>query len=135
MSMFVFVLSLSLIALGGARASAATVRPLEEFCNEVGNQNDVCKLDGQDQAEGDQGLLRPDGIVKRVFDLMSWLTGLLAGIFIIVGAIRLITSGGNKDTIKSARNTVIYAVVGLAVIILANLIINFVIALSNEANG
>lgn len=118
-----------------ARAFAAAVRPLESFCTETGGQGEVCDLDRQDKAESDTDLLSQDGIVKKVFDLVSWLTGLLAGVFIIVGGFRLITSGGNKDTVKSTRNTVIYAAVGLAVIILANLIINVVVGLSNKASN
>lgn len=128
-----FIFSLSLVHSNGV--VNAEVRPLDGFCEEVGGQGDVCELDKQDKAESDTDLLSQDGIVKRVFDLMSWLTGLLAGIFIVVGAFKLITSGGNKDSVKSARNTIIYAAVGLAVIILGNLIINVVIGLSNEANG
>ena len=129
------VFSLSLSLASSKAAYADPVRPLDSFCTEVGNTGDICELDQNDKTAGDNGLLAKDGIVKKVFDLLSWLTGLLAGIFIIVGGFRLITSGGNKDTVKSARNTVIYAAVGLAVIILANLIINVVIGLSNQANS
>jgi hypothetical protein len=129
-----FTIFILLVSVGNLVSYGAD-RPLDGFCAEVGMTGDICTQDYQDKSEGDGDLLSKDGIVKRTFDLMSWLTGLLAGVFIVVGAFRLITSGGNKDTIKSARNTVVYAAIGLAVIILSNLIINFVIGLSNEANS
>ncbi len=133
-AIFVFVVALSQFA-AGSKSYAEEVRPLDSFCEEVGGTGDICALDAQDKAESDTDLLSEDGIVKRTFDLISWLTGLLAGIFIIVGAFKIMTSGGNKDSVKSARNTIIYAAVGLAVIILGKLIINVVIGLSNQANG
>ncbi|MBX4197632.1 hypothetical protein KW801_03715 [Candidatus Saccharibacteria bacterium] len=46
---------------------------------------------------------------------------------IIVGGFRYITSGGNPESTKSARNTILYAIIGLVVVALAQLIARFVL--------
>lgn len=53
--------------------------------------------------------------VQNVTDFMLQLAGALSVIFIIVGAVKFTTSGGDPQRIASARSTVIYAVIGLIV--------------------
>ncbi|MDQ5914080.1 MAG: hypothetical protein QG623_699 [Patescibacteria group bacterium] len=130
-----------LFALGLPARGAIEVdpgRPLNAFCEEVkngnpagvggsGKQPEVCEQDNADPKG--ESLLSSGGIVDRVFKLISWLTGLLAVIFIMVGGFKFATSGGNKESVKSARNMIIYAMVGLAVILLSNLIFNIIIGI------
>ena len=104
---------------------ADEVKPLESFCNEVGADKEVCANSASDP--GGKSLLEKDGIVDRVFRLISWLTGMLAVVFIFIGGFKLAVSGGDKDSVKSARNMIIYAMVGLTVILLSNLIFNLII--------
>lgn len=112
---------------GGRMVFADEVKPLEGFCNEVGADKEVCANSASDP--GGKSLLEKDGIVDRVFRLISWLTGMLAVVFIFVGGFKLAVSGGDKDSVKSARNMIIYAMVGLTVILLSNLIFNLIIGL------
>jgi hypothetical protein len=46
---------------------------------------------------------------------------------LIYGGFKYITSGGDESGAKSARNTIIYAVVGLVIVALAQFIVKFVI--------
>lgn len=121
------ILMASCFVVAGANVRAEEVKPLEAFCNEVGADKEVCKNSTNDP--GGKSLLEADGIVDRVFRLISWLTGMLAVVFIFVGGFKFATSGGNKDSVKSARNMIIYAMVGLAVILLSNLIFNIIIGI------
>ena len=50
-----------------------------------------------------------------------------AVMMIIVGGFRYITSGGASDSVSSAKNTIIYAIVGLVVVALAQFIVQFVL--------
>jgi hypothetical protein len=50
---------------------------------------------------------------------------------IIYGGFRYITSGGDSGRVGSAKNTLIYAIVGLIIVALAQLIVNFVITQAN----
>lgn len=65
--------------------------------------------------------------VKDVINIISVFAGAIAVIMIIVGGFRYITSAGNAEGTKSARNTIVYAVVGLIVIALAQIIVHFVL--------
>jgi hypothetical protein len=60
--------------------------------------------------------------------------GALSVVFIIIGAMRLTASQGSPDRVKTARNTIIFAVIGLAVALLAGVIINLVVFVSGEFN-
>jgi hypothetical protein len=65
--------------------------------------------------------------VKIVINILMYGLGVIAVIMIIVGGIRYTTSGGDASGIKSARDTILYAVVGLVVAILSYAIVNFVL--------
>lgn len=62
------------------------------------------------------------------------LSGTVAIIMIIYSGIRFITSGGDQKTISSARQTLVYAVIGLIVVILSFAIIYFIGYLTNSTS-
>ena len=72
-----------------------------------------------------------DGMLKTAIDLFSLVVGVIAVIMIIVGGVKYITSGGDSGNVTGAKNTILYAVVGLVVVALAQVIVRFV--LSNVA--
>ena len=53
---------------------------------------------------------------------------------IIVGGIRYITSGGDSGNISSAKNTIIYAVIGLIIVALAQILVHYVLSSVNNAS-
>ena len=67
-------------------------------------------------------------VLPTVVNVLLFLIGALSVIMIIYGGIRYVTSGGDQGAITSAKNTIMYSVVGLVVAILAYAIVNFVIA-------
>lgn len=71
-----------------------------------------------------------DGVrdaINTVVDILSWVVGVISVIMIIVGGFRYITSGGASDKVTGAKNTIIYALIGLVIVALAQFIVNFVI--------
>lgn len=56
------------------------------------------------------------------------LAGALAVLFIAIGGFRYTTSGGDPQGIQQAKNTILYAVIGLVLAMLAQFIIGFVIS-------
>lgn len=74
-------------------------------------------------------------IITAVVDILSVIVGALAVIMIIVGGLRYITSGGDSSGTASAKNTIIYAVVGLLIVIFAQVIVNFAIEESTTPAG
>jgi|GEM_PF-500715 len=65
--------------------------------------------------------------IKTVVNILSAAAGIAAVIMIIVGGLRYITSAGNPDAAKGAKNTILYAVVGLIIVALAQIIVHFAI--------
>ncbi len=63
--------------------------------------------------------------IETIVKLLTFIVGAASVIMIIYGALRFITSGGNSDSAKSARSIIIYALVGLVLALLANVIISF----------
>ena len=46
---------------------------------------------------------------------------------IIVGGFKYITSGGNDGNVSTAKNTILYAVIGLVIVALAQIIVRYVL--------
>lgn len=91
---------------------------------------DLSITDGADAARGaDQvaDLFGSAGIITTVTNILLFIVGAIAVIMVIIGGFRYVVSGGNTANITTAKNTILYAVVGLIVAILAYALINFVI--------
>lgn len=65
--------------------------------------------------------------VKKLINTLLFVLGAVAVIVIIVGGIRYTTSDGDPGKIQSAKNVILYAVIGVIVSMLAYAIVNFVI--------
>lgn len=65
--------------------------------------------------------------IKNIINLLSAIIGVVAVIIIIFNGFRFITSGGDSNAISSARRGIIFAIVGLIVVVLAQVIVRFVI--------
>lgn len=73
-------------------------------------------------------LANGDGsLVKRVINIMLYAIGVVSVIMLIMGGFRYVISGGQKEAVTAAKNTILYAIVGLLVAIFAYAIIKFVI--------
>jgi uncharacterized membrane protein YuzA (DUF378 family) len=60
-------------------------------------------------------------------NIFSLIVGIVAVIMIIVGGLKYITSGGDSNNVSSAKSTIIYAIIGLVVVALAQFIVQFVL--------
>lgn len=65
--------------------------------------------------------------VKRFINIMLWIIGVLSVVFLIWGGIRYVTSAGDSNKVTAAKNTIVYAIVGLIIAILSYAMVNFVI--------
>ena len=75
----------------------------------------------------------PDGgsdlstTIGHVINILSIIAGVAAVIMIIIGGLRYIISGGDSNSTSGAKNTIIYALVGLVVAVLAQALVRFVL--------
>ena len=65
--------------------------------------------------------------ITNIVNILLFLAGAIAVIVIIIGGIRYVMSSGDAGQVQAAKNTILYAVVGLVVVIMAYAIVNFVI--------
>ena len=67
------------------------------------------------------------GIFRTITNVLLFLIGAVAVIMLIIGGIRYTISGGDSTAVTSAKNTILYAVIGIVVALLAYAIVNFVL--------
>lgn len=66
-------------------------------------------------------------LIKLIINIFSLIVGIVAVIMIIIGGLKYITSGGDSGNITGAKNTILYAIIGLVVVALAQFIVRFVL--------
>ena len=87
---------------------------------------------GANCAQGDQTpttIFGSGGIFTVIVNILLFIIGAIAVIMLIVGGIRYVISGGDQAQVTSAKNTIMYAIVGIIIAILAYAIVNFVLGI------
>jgi hypothetical protein len=84
-------------------------------------------LDGCNSDVSDSGT-DIDDLITDIVNIISLIVGVVAVIMIIIGGFKYITSGGNDSNVASAKNTIMYAIIGLVIVALAQFIVRFVLA-------
>lgn len=72
-------------------------------------------------------------ILTLVINIFSLVVGVAAVIMIIIGGLRYIISGGDSGNVTSAKNTILYAIIGLVVVALAQFIVKYVLTKVDSA--
>ena len=73
------------------------------------------------------------GIFAQVTNVMLFIIGAISVIMIIIGGLRYVLSGGDSANVSAAKNTILYAIVGIIVALLAYAAVNFIT--NTFANG
>ncbi|MEK7561343.1 MAG: TrbC/VirB2 family protein [Patescibacteria group bacterium] len=84
-----------------------------------------CSKGGLSQGQTNQKL---NNIIHTIINLLSVVVGVVAVIMIIIGGLRYITSGGSDTSVTSAKNTILYAIIGLIIVALAQVLVRFVLS-------
>ena len=108
--------------------SFATV-PAYAVTDGVCDDTSITLSEGADCAKGtDQAtnLFGQGGIFAAITNVLLFLIGAIAVIMLIIGGIRYVISGGDQAQVTSAKNTILYAVVGIVVAFLAFAAVRFV---------
>lgn len=113
--------------IGGALffAPMAGAQLLDPVCEDT-PQATVCQ-ENTPQSHGDNRIYGPNGILTRVAKIISYIVGITSVIVVIIGGLKYITSNGDPKTVNSAKDTVLYAMVGLIVTGISQGIIIFVL--------
>lgn len=111
------------VALSSLSASATDL--LDQACTPSSASSAICK---DRTVSTDNPLTGTNGTLYKVTIIISIISGVIAVIMIMVSGFRYITSGGDAQKISSAKNTLVGAIIGLVVIVLARVIITFVLS-------
>ena len=94
-------------------------------------QDDVCEgiqlTGGGANCNPPPGSPTVSGTLETAINILSIIVGVAAVIMIIVGGLQYILSAGDSAKTGTAKNTILYAVIGLAIVALSQVIVNFVL--------
>lgn len=99
--------------------AAAGTTPQDQICSGIGLTGSSCSSNA--------GASKLQGVVGFVVNLLSWIVGIAAIIMMIIAGIKYVTSGGESSSVASAKNTLIFALIGLVIAALAQVIVHFVL--------
>lgn len=71
------------------------------------------------------------GTLQQVTNVLIFLVGAISVLMIIIGGVRYVTSNGEQAGTKSAKDTILYAIIGLVVAFMAYAVVNFVVTSFN----
>ena len=128
------------LLIGVTLALAAVVTPLVPAtptyaaCATTGDGEDApVKLDatnGIDCAQGDgtpANLFGAGSIFTTIVNVLLFVIGAISVIMLIIGGIRYTTSAGDSGNVTAAKNTIMYAIIGLVIAFLAFAVVNWVL--------
>ncbi len=99
----------------GACTQANTTGEVPEICKDTVN------------ATGENPIVGPSGIVTKGLQVLVIVIGIIAVVMLVISGLRLIMSGGDPKNAASARDGILYAGIGIVVVVTAQLLINFVL--------
>ena len=105
-----------MLAAVGVAAGTASALTLEEGAQAA--RCDGCPED----------LFGDTGVFKQITNTILYGVGVVAVIVLIIGGIRYLISGGDAKKVTDAKNTILYAIIGLIIALLSFAIVNFVIS-------
>jgi len=117
--LFTFALLIGLVGFVAQPVGAINV--FKDSCKGSNSSDAVC-------TEAGKGATGASDLIQRLITTLLYVVGVISIIVMIVGGIKYVTSDGDSSKVNSAKNTILYAVIGLVVAMLAFAIVNFVVA-------
>lgn len=115
--------------------SAQRVDVLDPACSDeqgnplpAGRRPAFCDDNATNNDDSDNPIVGKEGILNRVISILSFVVGLACVLVIIISGLRFIVSAGDSNSISSARRSLLYAVVGLLIVIVARVLVRFILS-------
>lgn len=122
-------LIISIVSLAAVLGlSTATMAPVDAAACDKPNSSACKALGGANKTtDPDDRKKTVPGAFKTVVNILLFVIGAVSVIMIVIGGIRYVTSNGESSALTSAKNTILYAIVGLVVAIFSYAIVGFVL--------
>lgn len=98
---------------------------LDEACNTSEAKNSTYCQNRVNNADPDENPVQD--LIVKITNIVAWMGGIIAVIFIIYAGFRYVISSGNPEKTSAALKTIIYSLAGLITIIAARTLIVLVI--------
>lgn len=90
-------------------------------------QQGACDAAGDQACDSGTATSSLNKTIANIINLLSVVAGIIAVIMIILAGLRYVTSAGSTEGVASAKRSLLYAIVGLVVVALAQIIVRFVL--------
>lgn len=112
------------------RAADADVDPFQTLCQADRAGSKLCQdlKRTNSEASASRGVLGPNGIATKIVQIIVYFTGVISVIMVIIGAVKYTLSAGDSNATQSAKNTIMYALIGLVVALFSQVIVSFVLS-------
>ena len=120
----IVVLGLAVTPVMLSTTAQAATTPKEQICLGSGGVWDAGAKTCTNANSGGGTL---EGLFKNIVNILLYVIGAISVIMIVIGGFRYVVSGGDSSSVTGAKNTIFYAIIGLAVSIAAYAIVNFVV--------
>lgn len=125
------LLSLSMVTFTGAAVLSlspvgAQVNVLDPVC-QAKPDAEACQENRKSQTPTDNSIYGPNGILTKIVRIISIILGIAAVIMVIVGGFQYSLASGDPKSADNAKNTVLYAIIGMVIAAVAQGIVIFVL--------
>jgi len=130
------------LGVGSASVAAVAVSAAPAFANPAACSTDVsggaadpltggasCSQGGSQK----DNLFGSGGIFTVIANTLIFLVGAIAVIFLIIGGLRYVISNGDSKNVTAAKDTILYAIVGIVVAVISFALVQFVVNALNKA--
>jgi len=111
------------------------MRNVRNFILIVGVIGIVASLFNADAALAVDGAAQTESFIKSIIKTLIGISGAIAVVFMVIGGIKFMASTGHPDKLDSAKKTILYSVVGLAIVLAAYAIVDFVAGIAKSSFG
>lgn len=102
-----------------ATTTVSAQTPKEQICKGINNSDSgSCNTSGSNNLQA---------FIRNIINILLFIIGSIAVIMVIIGGLRYVISGGDSSQTKSAKDTVLYAIIGLIVAAMSYALVNFIV--------
>ncbi len=134
----VLVMGVGTASVAGVAMSAGVAYAAQSDCNtDVGpGANDPLTAGASCSQGGSQkdNLFGQGGIFTVIANTLIFLVGAISVIFLIIGGLRYVISNGDSKNVTAAKDTILYAIIGIVVAVISFALVQFVITALNKAH-
>lgn len=116
------LLAVPALALGAITIAPSTALAVDCKNPTIANGAECAKANGQAN-----DLFGTGGIFQKITNAALFLIGAISVLMLIYGGVRYTLSAGDSKAVTDAKNTILYAIIGIIVALLAYAIVNFVL--------